>query len=127
MLVLGKEKRNCSQISMSGISRQIIFDPKHVPKHLPNTPQMQRLLNKGRAAHVFNDEFTMNQVAEAIIENGDFIGIMRGYERYGMFFEEAIGYRISPDGSLISLYYGEIKINADNQYHVIPRRRPSEE
>ncbi|MFN5891831.1 MAG: DUF6972 family protein [Dolichospermum sp.] len=25
------------------------------------------------------------------------------------------------------LYYGEIKINADNQYHVIPRTRPSEE
>ncbi|MFN5595435.1 MAG: DUF6972 family protein [Aphanizomenon sp.] len=25
------------------------------------------------------------------------------------------------------LYYGEIKINADNQYQVIPRTRPSEE
>ncbi|MGF2038749.1 DUF6972 family protein [Nostoc sp. ChiVER01] len=25
------------------------------------------------------------------------------------------------------LYYGEIKINADDQYHVIPRTRPSEE
>ncbi|WP_422387098.1 DUF6972 family protein [Aphanizomenon flos-aquae] len=25
------------------------------------------------------------------------------------------------------LYYGEIKINADNQYHVIPRTRPIEE
>ncbi|MFO0143361.1 MAG: DUF6972 family protein, partial [Aphanizomenon sp.] len=29
-----------------------------------------------------------------------------------------MGYRISPDGSSIPLYYGEIKINADNQYHV---------
>ncbi|MFN8950641.1 MAG: DUF6972 family protein [Aphanizomenon sp.] len=38
-----------------------------------------------------------------------------------------MGYRISPDGSSIPLYYGEIKINADNQYHVIPRTRPSEE
>ncbi|WP_371316526.1 MULTISPECIES: hypothetical protein [Aphanizomenonaceae] len=36
-------------------------------------------------------------------------------------------YRISPDGSNIPLYYGEIKINADNQYHVIPRTRYSEE
>lgn len=44
-----------------------------------------------------------------------------------LFSEEAIGYRISPDDSRIPLYYGEIKINADNQYHVIPRRRPSEE
>lgn len=112
---------------MSGISRQIIFDTKHVGKHLPDTPQIQRLINKGRAAHVFKDEATMNRVAQLIIENGEFIGIIRGYERYGMFFEEAIGYRISPDDSRIPLYYGEIKIDADNQYHVIPRRRPSEE
>ncbi|WP_410477543.1 DUF6972 family protein [Nostoc sphaeroides] len=44
-----------------------------------------------------------------------------------MFFNEPIGYRISPDVSHILLYYGEIKINADDQYHVIPRTRPSEE
>ncbi|WP_442941182.1 DUF6972 family protein [Nostoc sp.] len=31
------------------------------------------------------------------------------------------------DGSRILLYYGEIKVNADEQYHVIPRTRPSEE
>ncbi|WP_442944968.1 DUF6972 family protein [Nostoc sp.] len=53
--------------------------------------------------------------------------MIRGYDRYGMFFNEPVGYRISPDGSRILLYYGEIKINADNQYHVIPRTRPSEE
>ncbi len=69
----------------------------------------------------------MNRVAQAIIEDGEFTGIIRGYQRYGMFFDEAIGYRISPDGSRIPLYYGEIKINADDQYHVIPRTRRSEE
>ncbi|MGD1807184.1 DUF6972 family protein [Dapis sp. BLCC M126] len=42
-----------------------------------------------------------------------------------MLFAEPIGYRISPDGSRIALYYGEIKINDKNQYHVIPRTRPS--
>ncbi|MFM6007079.1 MAG: DUF6972 family protein [Sphaerospermopsis kisseleviana] len=112
------------------INRHITLDVRHIAKHLPGTLQMQRLLKKGQAAHVFNDENTMNQVAQCIIEKGEFIGIVRDYERYGMFFTEPIGYRISPDGSnipTIPLYYGEIKINADNQYHVIPRTRPSEE
>jgi hypothetical protein len=109
------------------INRHITLDARHIAKHLPGTPQMQRLLKKGQAAHVFNDENTMNQVAQCIIEKGEFIGTVRDYERYGMFFTEPIGSRISPDGSSIPLYYGEIKINADNQYHVIPRTRPSEE
>lgn len=112
---------------MSAINRQISIDARQVAKHIVGTPQMQRLLKRGLAAHVFNDETTMNIVAQAIIENGQFTGIIRGYERYGMFFDELIGYRISPDGSRIPLYYGEIKINADDQYHVIPRTRPSEE
>ncbi len=109
------------------INRHITLDVRHIAKHLPGTPQMQRLLKKGKAAHVFNDENTMNQVAQSIIKNGEFIGTIRDYERYGMFFNQPIGYRISADGSHIPLYYGEVKINADNQYHVIPRTRPSEE
>ncbi|WP_339384207.1 DUF6972 family protein [Microcoleus sp. LEGE 07076] len=88
---------------------------------------MKRLLNKGRAAHIFNDEPTMNQVAQAIIEDGDFTGTIRGYDRYGMFFIESIGYRVDPDGSRLLLYYGEIKVDAENRYHVTPRTRRSEE
>lgn len=42
------------------------------------------------------------------------------------FFTEAIGDRISPDGSRIPLFYGEVKIDANNRYHAIPRTRPSE-
>jgi len=38
---------------MSGINRELILDTKHIAKHLPNTPQMKRLLSKGRAVHVF--------------------------------------------------------------------------
>ncbi|MEG4999048.1 DUF6972 family protein [Microcoleus sp. B4-D4] len=112
---------------MSGINRQITLDSRHIAKHLPDTAQMRRLLNKGRAAHVFNNEATMNQVAQAIIEDGVFTGIIRGYDRYGMFFVESIGYRVDPDGSHLSLYYGEIKIDAENRYHVTPRSRFSQE
>jgi hypothetical protein len=112
---------------MSGINRKISLDARQVAKHIAGTPQSQRLLKRGLAAHVFNDEPTMNRVTQAIIENGQFTGMIQGYDRYGMFFDEPIGYRISPDASRILLYYGEIKINADDQYHVIPRTRPSEE
>jgi hypothetical protein len=112
---------------MSGIDREIILNPRHA-KHLPDTPQVQRLLRRGRSAHVFNDEATMERVAQAIIEAGESTGVIRGYERYGLFFAEPIGYRISPDdGSRTLLFYGEVKIDAEDQYHVIPRTRPSQE
>jgi hypothetical protein len=111
---------------MSGIEREIILDPRHIPKHLPHTPQVQRLLRRGRSAHVFNDQATMERVAQAIIKRGDFTGLIRGYERYGLLFAESIGYRISPDDdSSILLFYGEVKIDAENRYHVIPRTQPS--
>lgn len=56
----------------------------------------------------------MSRVSQAIIENEQLTGMIREYNRYGMFFNDPIGYRISPDGSRILLYYGEIKINADD-------------
>lgn len=111
---------------MTGIDREIILDSRHIAKHLPDTPQVQRLLNRGRSAHVFNDEATITSVAQAIIEKGEFTGNMRGYDRYGLYFTEAIGYRIDPDdNSRIPLFYGEVKIDAENRYHVIPRTQPS--
>ncbi|MFP4135240.1 MAG: DUF6972 family protein, partial [Halothece sp.] len=85
-----------------------------------------RLLKRGLSAHVFNDKATMDRVAQIIMERGEFTGLVRGYERYGLFFTEAIGYRLSPeDGSRTLLFYGEVKIDAENRYHVIPRTRPS--
>jgi hypothetical protein len=69
----------------------------------------------------------MDRVAQAIIERGEYTGIIRGYEGYGLFFAKPIGYRISPDDGLRTLlFYGEVKIDAENRYHVIPRTRPSE-
>jgi hypothetical protein len=109
---------------MSGINRNLEPDIKHIAKHLPDTPQMQRLLQQEGSAHVFNNPETMAIVAQAIIDRGEFIGIIRGHERYGLYFPEPIGYRIDADGRRLSLYYGEIKTKGD-RYHVIPRSRPS--
>lgn len=112
---------------MSGIDGDIFLDHKHLAKHLLNTAQSNRLLRLGLAIHVFNNEETMLQVAQAIIERGNYTGFARGYKRYGLLFPNQIGSRISSDGSSIPLFYGEVKIDANNRYHPIPRTRPSEE
>lgn len=111
---------------MSGIHRQISLDIRHVAKHLPDSSPVQKLLRTGRSAHVFNDRDTMERVTQAIIERGEFTGVIRGYERYGLFFTDSIGYRINPtDGYRTLLFYGEVKIDAENRYHTIPRTQPS--
>lgn len=109
---------------MSGINRKIELDIKHIAKHLPETSPMKKLLKIQGMAHVFNDEETMYRVAETIIKYGEFTGIIRGHERYGLYFSSPIGYRISIEGNHIPLHYGEVKITGD-KYHVIPRRKPS--
>ncbi|MFM7576779.1 MAG: DUF6972 family protein [Microcystaceae cyanobacterium] len=110
---------------MGGINYPIELDIKHLAKHLPNTPQVKRLLSKGLSAHIFKDIETLENVAKLIIEKGEYTGKVRKYKRYGLYFSNVIGYRISPDGTNLNLYYGEIKINDDNKYHVIPRTSPS--
>jgi hypothetical protein len=112
---------------MSGIDREITLDHRYLSKHLPNTLESNRLLRRGRAAHIFNNEDTLFRVAEAIIVGGIHTGFVRGYDRYGLMFTKPIGMRIDPDGSTIPLFYGEVKIDADDKYHPIPRTRPSEE
>jgi hypothetical protein len=115
---------------MSGIDRDITSDPRPslVDRHLPNTPQVQRLLRREGKAHVFNDRETLERVTQAIIAGGERTGIddeEDDYERYGLYFSEAIGYIIKADGSQTPLYYGEIKIvKSTGEYHAIPRTSP---
>jgi hypothetical protein len=114
---------------MSGIDRNIIPDPRSslIDRHLPNTLQVQRLLRREGRAHVFSDRETLKRVTEAILKDGEQTGINDDddYERYGLYFSEAIGYIIRIDGSQTPLYYGEIKIvKATGEYHVIPRTSP---
>jgi hypothetical protein len=115
---------------MSGIDRDITPDPRSslIDRHLPNTPQVQRLLRKEGRAHIFIDRETLELVTQAIIANGERTGIEDNeddYERYGLYFSEAIGYIIRTDGSRTPLYYGEIKIvKTTGEYHAIPRTSP---
>jgi hypothetical protein len=115
---------------MSGIDRDITPDPRPslVDRHLPNTPQVQRLLCREGRAHVFNDLETLKRVTEAIIARGERTGIEDeddDYERYGLYFSEPIGYIIRADGSQTPLHYSEIKIvKTTGEYHAIPRTSP---
>jgi len=115
---------------MSGVDRKIIPDPRPslIDRHLPNTPQVQRLLRREGRAHVFNDRETLERVTQAIIEGGERTGIedeSDDYERYGLYFSSAIGYIIRTDRSKTPLFYGEIKIvKTTGEYHVIPRTSP---
>lgn len=112
---------------MSGIDCEITLDRRHIAKHLPNTPQSNRLIRRGRSAHVFNDEDILFKVAQTIIMEGTHTGFARGYDRYGLMFTEPIGVRIDPNSSTLPLFYGEVKIDADDKYHPVPRTRSSEE
>ncbi|WP_442933193.1 DUF6972 family protein [Microcoleus sp. herbarium12] len=49
------------------INRELIPDPRIslFDKHLPQTPQVQRLLRKQEKAHVFNHRATMDLVIQA--------------------------------------------------------------
>ena len=109
---------------MSLIDRELTFDTRHVAKHLPDTSQSSQLLKCEGSAHLFNNETTMVMVTQAIMAQGEFTGVVRGHERYGLYFDEPIGYRLSIDGSRIPLYYAEMKVKG-NKYHVIPRTKPS--
>ena len=115
---------------MSGISREIIPDSRLslIYRHLPGTPQVERLLKKEGRAHIFKSLETLQQVTKAIIERGERTGATDDdddYERYGLYFSEAIGYMLRSDRSQKPLYYGEIKIvKATGEYHAIPRTGP---
>ena len=115
---------------MTAIDRDITPDPRQglVDRHLPNTPQVQRLLRREGKAHVFNDRETLERVTQAIVESGERTGIDDvddDYERYGLYFSEAIGYIIRVGGSQTPLYYGEVKISkTTGEYHAIPRTSP---
>jgi hypothetical protein len=115
---------------VSGINRELRLDARNslFDKHLPGTSQVERLLRKEGKAHIFNDRDTLDAVTEAIIERGYLTGVedeTDDYERYGLYFDDPIGYQIRADGSRIPLYYAEIKIiKGTDTYHVIPRTRP---
>lgn len=104
----------------------LAYDLKHLNKHLPGTVESERLLQKDGAAHVFTDKATLSFVEATIFERGESRGVVRGTARYGFLFDRPIGERVAVDGGRIPLHYGEMKLNPDGRYHIIPRTRPAQ-
>jgi hypothetical protein len=75
---------------MSGIDRIIILDARHLAKHLPGTAATNRLLRRGRAAHVFHNEATLLRVAEAIIEQGSYRTHLTSFLTKSMAFRQPL-------------------------------------
>jgi len=101
------------------------YQVKFLARHLPGTKAVAAMLRKGENAHVFFDMATLSRVEAAIFERGVHTGVVRGTERYGLRFKDAIGYQLKPDGTRIPLHYGEMKVSADGFYHIMPRTGPS--
>ena len=102
------------------------YDLKHLNKHLPDTPEAQRLIRRDGSAHVFKDKETLARVEQAILERGEDLGTVRGWEHWGLKFDDPIGFRIDADGNRIPLFYGELKLNPQTgAYHLVPRTRPA--
>jgi hypothetical protein len=55
---------------MTGINQDILPDPRIslFQKHLPDTPQVKRLLKKEGKAYIFNNQATMERVIKALIK-----------------------------------------------------------
>ncbi len=103
----------------------LIPDLKHIHKHLPDTTQMQWEIRQHGDTHVFLSREMMEYVTQEILQRGQFTGLVRGFERFGLEFDHIIGYRIDAENRQIPLYYGGMKIRG-GKYHVIPRVRPSQ-
>ena len=57
---------------------------------------MQRLLRRGRSAHVLNHEATMERLCKPSLREGSLQGQFEDMNAIA-FFAELIGYRISPE------------------------------
>jgi RHS repeat-associated protein len=109
----------------NGLSYQI--SPSYLDKHIAGTNKANSVLRGEGNNHVFTDRETLSYVEQEILKRGQHTGRVKGTERYGLYFDQPIGYRIDSTGRKIPLRYGELKIRDDGLYHVIPRTSPSKE
>ena len=95
-------------------------------RHLPETAAAAKAVAKDQAgAFVFKDLSTLSRVEAEIFARGEYTGTVRGWERFGVRFNEPIGTQIRKNGTTTVLDYGEMKIRSNGLYHVTPRTGPA--
>lgn len=110
----------------SGVSLEgSAYELKFLNRHLPGTAAAEREIARG-SAHVFNDLSTLSRVESEIFARGIETGSSRGFSRFGLRFDEAIGTGIGRDGTTTALHYGEMKMRSNGLYHIVPRTGPAQ-
>ena len=71
---------------MSGINHEIFLDSRHAGKHLPDIPQMQRLLRRGRSAHVVFNLAAMESLRKPSLKDGSLKGQFDDMSAMAYFF-----------------------------------------
>ncbi len=104
-----------------------------ISKHTRAGQQVQRDLQRGREAHVFNDDVRLNDLEEKVWREGSYQGTVAGgpraaFERFVWRSQTPIGSRIEAGKPDLPLHWVEIKgkiVNNDWVYHLTPRFRPA--
>lgn len=87
--------------------RGLAFGLRRLKKHLPDTVESWQLATKADdAAHVFNDLATLSRVESEIFARGVNTCFVRGSQRFGLYFDEAIGFRVENGRPTHALHYG---------------------
>ncbi|HKP37905.1 MAG TPA: RHS repeat-associated core domain-containing protein, partial [Pyrinomonadaceae bacterium] len=117
-LEFGAASSASTGLSMEGRAFQLT----QLNKHIAGTAEAEKTAAAG-AAHVFNDLSTFSRVESEIFARGIYTGSRGGVHRYGLLFDEPIGLRIDRAGNTTTLNYGQLKLNDNGLYHVIPRAK----
>jgi|GEM_PF-2381953 len=73
----------------------------------------------------FNDDATRQRVARTIMEHAQCTGVIRGRERWGLYFDEPIGQLLGAGVDAQPLRYAEMKVIDDRGY-LLAKRGPAE-
>ncbi|MEO0563946.1 MAG: hypothetical protein AAF125_17715, partial [Chloroflexota bacterium] len=100
-----------------------------VSRHTSNGNKAQRDLNRGREAHVFDDDIDLSELEQLILDEGIYPGEVRNWHRYYLEMDGPIGNRIQEGRSNVPLRVAELKAKQDDNgnwiFHLVPRTRPA--
>ena len=104
-------------------------DTYTLSRHSINGTQVQRELQKGKEAHIFNEEESLSSLEKTVWLIGLYQGVVRGWHRWTYISQVSIGRRIQKGRPDLELYTVEIKGRLRDgrfEYHLVPRLRSAE-
>lgn len=97
-------------------------------KHAHEGGLVARDSKRGREVHVFHRELDLNEIERRVLAEGRDVGVVRGWRRLVLRFEQPVGVRVAAGKAGAPCYYAEVKARQEPDgrwvYHLVPR--PSE-